>query len=86
MSKFRSGEISDAQAFEMLKADDFDYEVPYLDLEMYFETLGRTIISTACEDYFEAHYSDVEMTYDEWEALMDKECAQHPEWADEENL
>ena len=86
MTKVRSGEITEALAIQMLREDNFDYEVKYYDLDMYFESLGRTIISTACEDYFIQHYSQEEMPEEDWEALMDYECARHPEWADEENL
>lgn len=86
IARVRSGEITEAQAIQMLKADNFDYEITYYDLEMYFESFGRAIISTACEDYFMEHYGDAEMPEDDWEALMDYECSRHEEWANEENL
>lgn len=86
MQKVNSGEITEAQAIQMLKTDNFDYEIKYYDLEMYFESFGRTVISTACEDYFMEHYGDAEMPEDDRETLMDYECSRHPEWADEENL
>lgn len=33
--------------------------------------------------YMKALYAEQQMTYDEWEAVMDKLCAQHPEWAED---
>lgn len=86
LAQVASGKISEQDAYKLLCEDNFDYEIKYYDLDMYFESFGRTIISTACEDYFLEHYRDAEMPEDDWEALMDFECARHPEWADEDNL
>lgn len=86
LSQVASGKISNEDAYKLICEDNFDYEIKYYDLTMYFESLGRTIISTACEDYFMKHYGDAEMPEDDWEALMNYECSRHTEWADEENL